>query len=235
METIKLSPRMAAVAELIPPGSSVADIGTDHGYLPVYLAQCGTYGALAASDINAGPLGNARKSAAAYDVFHKIRFVHSPGLAFAGSDGYDTIVIAGMGGELIASILRDAPWTKRNKTLILQPNSKVDVLVTFLLEAGYCLTAARLVNDTGKLYQILAASGGEGELLHTQAERLVHPLLFRTRDPLLPEYLELLIHKYAAALAGMEQSRKEQPEAERLKLLLCELKTMKKETETWQR
>lgn len=234
METIKLSPRLSAIASLIPLGSSVADIGTDHGYLPVYLAQCGTYGALAACDINAGPLENAQKSASAYGVHDKIRFEQCSGLAFPGCEAYDTVVIAGMGGELIASILQAAAWTKCGKTLILQPNSKIDALNRFLETEGYCVTNARLVKDTGKLYQILVATGGEAQQAVTIGSRFVHPMFFQTRDPFLSEYLDGLIRKYSAALEGMRRSQHEAENTKTLETLLRELMFMRKETETWQ-
>jgi len=234
MEQIKLSSRLNAIAALVPTGSSVVDVGTDHGYLPIYLTQAGTYGQIAASDINPGPLEHARRSAEAYGVRDRIQFFLCPGLSFPGSAQYQTVIIAGMGGELIASILRNAPWTKTGKALILQPNSKIDTLNTWLIENGYQITDARLVNDSGRLYQVLAASGGDAKSGLTPAQRLVHPLYFRHRDPLLPEYLDSLIYKYTAALDGMRQSQREMPDRQELEALLTDLRKMRKETEAWQ-
>lgn len=234
MEQIRLSPRLRTILSMIPPGSSVADVGTDHGYLPVFLAQVGTYGPLAACDINPGPLDRARRTAAAFGVSERIRFVLCPGLDFPGSPEYETIVIAGMGGELIASILEAAPWTRPGHRLILQPNSKIDVLNAWLTDHGYRVTDAKLVKDAGKLYQVLSAAGGISESL-SPAQRWVHPLYLTQRDPLLPEYLDGLIGKYRAALKGMCRGRSERPKAEALDTLLRELNAMRKETEAWQR
>lgn len=235
MKQIKLSPRLAEIASLIPPGSSVVDVGTDHGYIPVFLAQTGTYGALAASDINPGPLKNARQSASTYGVSGNIRFELCSGLAFQGSEQYRTVIISGMGGELIASILESAPWTKLGRTLILQPNSKIDDLNRWLHENGYHVTDARLIMEHRKFYQILSVSGGRTEAILTHAEFLVHPVYVQRKDPLLPEYLDRLIQKYEHALAGMSSGNISAAETEEIQHLLNDLKNMRKETEAWQR
>lgn len=234
MEIIKLSPRLRRIASLIPEMSSVADIGTDHGHIPVWLAQCGKYGALAATDIRMGPLQNARRNAEAYGVDTRIRFVQCSGLDFPGSDAYQTVIIAGMGGELIASILNNAPWTKSGTRLILQPNSKVDVLNIWLALNGYGITDVHLVKDAGKIYQILVSSGKDDMIAYTPVQRLVHPLYITKHDPLLGEYLDILIRKYSTAIAGMEQSRRQTDELQQEMALLYELKQLRKETETWQ-
>ena len=112
METIRLSNRLQAVASWIAPCGTVADVGTDHGYLPVWLLQTHTAQRVIASDIHAGPLDRARRSAAEYSLENAIRFELCDGLQFAGADAADTVVIAGMGGETIITVLDAAPWTR---------------------------------------------------------------------------------------------------------------------------
>lgn len=233
MEQIKLSPRLNAIAEQIPIESSVADIGTDHGYIPVWLAQSGRYGDIAATDIRNGPLENAKKAATTYGVSKNIRFFLCCGLQFPKSDRYQTIVIAGMGGKQITSILQDAPWTRSGVTLILQPNSKINHLNEWLACNGYCVRNAKLVKDSGRIYQILVVSGGFAPS-YTDAQQLVHPLYLEKHDPLLPEYLDTLIQKYTAAIAGMRHSQHEAFALQERQDILISLISMREETATWQ-
>jgi len=160
MKYIKLTKRLQALADLISDKVSVADIGTDHGHLPVYLAQTGTARRIIASDISAASLAAARRSAADFDVSGAIVFITAPGLEGITSADVDTIVIAGLGGETILSILENAPWTKNHKvTLILQPQSKIDLLCRFLYDNGYKIHQTKSVFDKRKYYSIILATG----------------------------------------------------------------------------
>ena len=108
MDHIRLSPRLQMVADFVPPCTCAADIGTDHGYLPVWLLQNGIAETAIAADIHAGPLANARQSAHAYDLTERFRFVLADGLQFPDAKDADVITIAGMGGETICAIMADA-------------------------------------------------------------------------------------------------------------------------------
>ena len=118
MDHIRLSPRLQMVADFVPPCACAADIGTYHGYLPVWLLQSGVIQSAIAADIHAGPLANARQSAAAYDLEERFRFVQADGLQFSGAQAADVITIAGMGGETICTILAAAPWLREGRRLI---------------------------------------------------------------------------------------------------------------------
>ena len=156
---MKLSKRLQTIADLIENGASVADVGTDHGYLPVFLAQKGNAKKIIASDINEAPLAVACRSATAAGVSDKISFVVAPGLDCVAPEDVDTIVIAGMGGEMIVSILKAAPWTKSDrKKLILQPQSKLDILFRFLYNEGYKIKLIKQVPDKNKRYTIILIS-----------------------------------------------------------------------------
>ena len=128
MDHICLSPRLQMVADFVPPCACAADIGTDHGYLPIWLLQNGVIRSAIAADIHAGPLANARQSAAAYDLEERFRFVLADGLRFPDTQAADVVTIAGMGGETICAILAAAPWLRQGKQLVLQPQSKVPEL-----------------------------------------------------------------------------------------------------------
>jgi len=161
MRSIKLPGRLGALADYIDKGSAVADIGTDHGYLPVYLAQTGLAERIIASDISAGSLDSARRSASRYKVAESIEFIVAPGLCGIVHSDVDTIVIAGLGGETIVDILKDAPWTKtQDIKLLLQPQSKIDVLCRFLYDNGYTIKDTKSVFDRKRRYTVIHASGG---------------------------------------------------------------------------
>ena len=153
---IKLSTRLGAIAGYIETGASVADVGTDHGILPVWLAQKGLCRHIIASDISEGSLAAARRTAAKYNVADKITLVTAPGLTGIENYPVDTIVIAGLGGETIQSILSGASWVRgRNIRLIVQPQTKAVKLCLWLSDNGYIIRDSQTVRDRGKRYIII--------------------------------------------------------------------------------
>ena len=153
---IKLSNRLGAVASYIEEGASVADVGTDHGLLPVYLAVNGLAEKIIASDKSAGSLAAARRCAEKHGVTDKLTFVAAPGLDAVEASAVDTVVIAGMGGETISGILSNAPWVCGvNIRLIAQPQSKAPLLYAWLLENGFYLREMKTVRDRGREYIII--------------------------------------------------------------------------------
>jgi len=160
MKRVKLSNRLRALTDFIDNGASVADIGTDHGYLPAYLVQNKSVDRIFASDISTASLSKARQTAKECDVLNEIIFVSAPGLGGISLDDIDTVVIAGMGGETISSILKDASRTRTpNKKFILQPQSKADILFKFLYDNGYDIHAVKYVKDKRKQYIVIHAEG----------------------------------------------------------------------------
>ncbi len=131
-----LRPRLMAVVSCIPPGHRVADIGTDHARLPVYLLERGHAEVVIASDIRQGPLDRAARTIAAHRLTGKIGLRLCDGLAGIAPDEADSVVITGMGGDTIIEILRDVEWIKA-KNLILQPMTHPDRLAAWLLASGF--------------------------------------------------------------------------------------------------
>ena len=206
METtrLQLQPRLQCIASLVPKGARLADIGTDHGYLPVYLLQEGTIGHAIASDINALPLAHARATAAEYGVTEKLDFRLCPGLAKLRPEECDTVAIAGMGGETILGILEAAPWTRDGAhTLILQPQTKVDLLRRWLCESGYRFLEEKLVRDKEQLYVVFRVTGGDQRRV-SEADALAGFLL--GDDPLYGEYLSQHLAKLERARDGLAVS-----------------------------
>ena len=151
----KLKARLQAVASFIEDGASVVDVGTDHGYLPVYLAQNGLARRIIASDSSAMSLESARRSAAKYGVTEAISFIAAPGLSGVGEEDADTVVIAGVGGETIVGILEDAPHIKRGIRFILQPQTKIELLRRWLQDNGYHIAEEKQASDRGREYTVL--------------------------------------------------------------------------------
>lgn len=165
---IKLSPRLMAAVPYVRPSHLLADIGTDHAYLPIYLCQTkrltpvstGTGEVLCAiaSDINKGPTERATLHVATEGQASKIRTICTAGLE--GLDVYapEDIVIFGMGGELILSILQGAPWIQKEGTrLILQPMTHPEKLRMGLASLGFATVGETLCCEGDRIYQIICA------------------------------------------------------------------------------
>ena len=153
-----LDKRLSAVAALVRPGSRVADIGTDHAYLPVYLVEQGICPSAIASDIGAGPLEAARHTVTAAGLTREISCRLGNGLDTVSPDEVEDIAIAGMGGETIAAILEAAPWVKDARLrLILQPMTHAEDLRRWLLTNGFSVREEHLIRDGRHLYPVLAA------------------------------------------------------------------------------
>ena len=230
MDHIRLSPRLQMVADFVPPCACAADIGTDHGYLPVWLLQNGVIRSAIAADIHAGPLANARQSAAAYDLEERFRFVQADGLRFPDAQAADVVTIAGMGGETICAILAAALWLRQGKQLVLQPQSKVPELTDWLWRNGFTIEDAALCRDAGKRYLALHVLGQTAAQAYT-----VEQLLLRRRDPLLPEHLTEEIRRQTRARAGMAHAKQiPATELAALDARLSQLQACLKEVQTWQ-
>ena len=206
MRQLQLQPRLQLLASLIPEGSRLADVGTDHGYVPVYLLQRGLISGAIASDIGAEPLQHAKNTAAEYEVAG-IDFRLCPGLDAVAPKECDTILIAGMGGETIITILENAPWTKRGEhLLLLQPMTKVEMLRKWLSDNVYTFTGERLVFDKDHLYPIMLVRGGTQEKL-TLGQQYGGVML--AGDPLYGEYLDERIMKLTVAIDGLMRAKNE--------------------------
>lgn len=197
---------------MVPEGCRLADVGTDHGYLPVYLLQRRRIRGAVAADIGAEPLAHARRTAEAYGVTG-IDFRLCDGLRDIAPDEVDTVVIAGMGGETIIAILEGAAWTKDGAhTLLLQPMTKAADLRYWLAVNGYRFTEERLVWDKNYLYPVLRVTGGGTPQALTERQALTGVAL--DNDPLYREYLTQQADKLRRTAEGLRRSAK--PNAQQL-------------------
>ncbi|MBQ6539494.1 MAG: SAM-dependent methyltransferase, partial [Oscillospiraceae bacterium] len=171
-----------------------------------------------------------KELAAEHGVQDRISFVLTDGLQGVGPE-FDTVVIAGMGGETMIGILEAAPWVRENRVqLILQPQSKFGDLTLWLSDNGYAISDAELVSERGKYYVILEVTASE----MTMDRHFILRLLSERRDPLLPEYLDHLVRIQRNVVKGVEKSENREQlvtETEDLNVLL----QLREETEKWQR
>lgn len=155
----RLTPRLSLVASFVRRGVVIADIGTDHAYLPVWLVNSNFCRSAVASDVKKGPLDSARRTASEYNAEEKISFKLADGMDGVLPSQADDIVIAGMGGELIADIIRRCDWLKDpTKHLVLQPMTAQAELREFLCESGFTITReAVAIEKSGlKLYLVMS-------------------------------------------------------------------------------
>lgn len=152
----KLSIRLSSVAALVKQDAAIADIGTDHGYIPVYLAEKKVIKSAVASDINEGPLNSCVSLVREKRLENVIRTRLSNGLASLDENDFDTIIIAGMGGELIADILSRHNYVK-DKHLILQPMTHPEIARKFLFDNGFEIENDIIVKDGKYYYSIFDA------------------------------------------------------------------------------
>jgi tRNA (adenine22-N1)-methyltransferase len=157
MTALPLDTRLQAVADMVRPGSRVADIGTDHGYVVAHLLSVGKCPSAIAADLATGPLEAARKNLAPYG--NRVRLMLSDGLKAIQPDTVDDIVIAGMGGELIARILSEAEGFRRaGLRFILQPMSRISLLRQRLCAMGFEILQERPVIAAGRPYTVMGCA-----------------------------------------------------------------------------
>ena len=204
MRLFALSPRLQTLADQVRPGARLADVGTDHARLPVWLIRQGVIYSAIATDIRTGPLERACATAERFTVTDSISFRLCNGLAAVGADEVDTIVIAGMGGETILQILEAAPWLAfGDYTLLLQPMSSLPDLRKWLCEHRFSIEQEQIVRE-GKTLYIAMRVRTRAEMKLTLEEQW----LGRTeKDPLRREYMQVLQRRYRKALAGLVDSQ----------------------------
>lgn len=170
-ETKKPGARLLAVSRSVRSGVTLYDIGTDHAYLPVYLVTEGRTDTAYACDVAEGPLSSAERNIASAGLSDRIKTVLSDGLSAVTLVCPCDIVIAGMGGELIASIIDAKPEVKHpDVRLVLQPMTKTEYLRRYLAENGFEIIKEDLAEE-GKIYQITACryTGKPYKLSDTEA------------------------------------------------------------------
>lgn len=186
----ELSKRLQAVADLVTPGMRLADVGTDHAYIPIYLTQNGLVPSAIAMDINKGPLERADTHILEHGLDGKIVTRLSDGLVNLKMEEADTMIAAGMGGGLVIHILNEDPAKTRSlKELVLQPQSELAKVRRYLEEHRFRIVAEDMVEEDGKYYPMMKLVHGE-EAPYSQEELYYGRLLLKKKNPVLYQFLQ---------------------------------------------
>lgn len=218
-----LPPRLAAIAALVPSGGGLADVGTDHALLPLWLLRRGVISSAVATDIHEAPLERTRRK---LGNVKGLKLLLCDGLELVNPDEVQTIVIAGLGGENISDIIRRAPWCREGRTLILQPMSKAELLRSSLVEMGYRIVHEELVEDGKYIYPILLVRGGD-EGACSEAELYTGRFDLLGNDPLFSEHLQRQQRRLLASAAGLEKAGREE-ECAAIRRILAEMDEMRR-------
>lgn len=187
---MKLSQRLETVAACVPRGSRVADIGTDHGYVPIWLIEQGIAKYAIAMDVRKGPLMRAQEHIVQHKLEDRIETRLSDGLLKLRPGEADTVVIAGMGGELMLRILREGShvWDSVAR-FVLSPQSELEIFRRGLESMGFSIEKEIMLREDGKYYTVLVAA--RGSMHYTEGFRYRYgDCLIREKSPVLLEYLE---------------------------------------------
>lgn len=209
---LPISKRLLCCASMVQSGARVADIGTDHGYLGIYLLQTGAARHVIACDLRKDPLENARRNAKLFGVDGEMELRLSDGLEKILPDEVDTVVMAGMGGDLIQKILSQCPWRKREGLqFILQPQSAGNVLRRWLCEDGFEIRREEPVQDGHFLYTVMDIRQGEPAPL-TPGTEYASPALLASGSPLVGNYLARVENALQETVRGLTNAEKQRPE-----------------------
>ena len=208
MRMFTLSPRLACVAARLPRGVRLADIGCDHGKLPVYTAVYLAPQRVVACDLREGPLARAALNCRRFGVEDQVSLRLGDGLAPVSPDECTHITICGLGGETIAAILAAAPWTQDGAhTLLLQPETSAHTLRRFLYENGYAVADEEAVLDGGRVYTVLCVRGGaQPRVPAPLADCFASPALRARHDAAADAYLARVIVSIRRRMLGQTPS-----------------------------
>lgn len=207
---MNIGARLEAAAALVPQGSVIADIGTDHAYLPVWLMQKGIIKSAIAADIAEGPCRAARTNISMYGLKDKIEVRLGSGLTVIKPGEADGAVIAGMGGSTVIGILEESPAVAEAlEFLIVQPMAGAPGLRKWACANGWRIAGELLAEEQQHLYEIILLKHGT-EKPHSEPEYEIGPRLLEKRPPLLAKHVDKLCSAYSKMLQNMRHSAKAQ-------------------------
>jgi len=206
---MRLTPRLQAIADKIPPGLIVADIGTDHAYIPVYLLKNHLTSHVIASDSKKGPLNAAAETLELFNMAKAADLRHGYGLSvLSDADQVNVAVISGMGGETICSILDNDPHVLRQiSLLVLQPMTDVGLVRSWLARSNFGIIQEDIVQEDKSFYEIIVAEQNAKGYDYDDYRILdVGQLLISDKHPLLKPMLQQRLIKTRRAMAGAGKS-----------------------------
>ena len=201
---MELSKRLQAVADLVSEGQIVADVGTDHGYIPIYLLEANKCEQAIAMDVNQGPLLRAKEHIAEHDLTQKIQVKLSDGVQGLSVGECDCVVVAGMGGALAVKIMEEGRAVFKNlKEFVLQPQSELAKVRQYLCQNEYCVIAEDMVLEDGKFYPMMKVINGLSNP-YSQVELCYGRELLAQKHPVLKMFLEKEIQTKEMILRNLE-------------------------------
>lgn len=209
--SVQMSERLRTVAGMVTPGNRLADIGTDHGFVPICLVENGIVPSALAMDVNEGPLRRAEEHIREHGLLDQIETRLSDGLEKLGRDEADTVLIAGMGGGLTVRILSggrpDACVIPDGvRELVLGPQSEISSVRRYLASQRWKIADEKMVLEDGKYYQLIRAERGSVSFALTAAEAEYGPVLLRERDPVLKKFLDYRRGILSGVLSSLESA-----------------------------
>lgn len=223
---MELSKRLEAVAALVS-HERIADIGTDHGYVPIYLYLQGKIKKAYACDVRKGPLEKCRRNIALYGAEDVIETRLGSGLTPLRPGEAETAILAGMGGMLIVHILQDSPEVAdRLQELVLSPQRDFGAVRRYLHQIGFSIAQEQMLQEDGKPYVLMRCERGT-EKYDREIDYLYGKRLLEQKEPLLKEFLRIEAGKYSRLLENLkanptENAQKRLPEVEQKLALMKE-------------
>lgn len=209
---MKLSNRLITIADLVDEGSRLADIGTDHGYLCAELYKRGTCRLLYGSDLNPGPLEAAKSTLDALGYAPYIDLRLGGGLEPYSHGEIDSVVIAGMGGLLIASILAEnMHLAKSLNYLILQPMQAPEALRAFLLQNGFEIVTEQIAQEGSKFYEIIRCKAGTPQVEDAVRNEIGYSF---AKTEAYTRFLQYRLNRHQLILASLLKQEKDKYQAE---------------------
>ncbi|TQW54684.1 tRNA (adenine(22)-N(1))-methyltransferase, partial [Clostridioides difficile] len=197
---MKLTDRLLKIASLVSDGKKIADIGTDHGYIPVYLLKEGKVPFAVLADVNKGPLDNAHKEVIQNNLLDKVDLRLGSGIEILEIGEVEEVIIAGMGGILISELLEAKKEVAHNvEKLILQPMQAQEELRYYLLNNGYEILEEVLVREDFRIYEIIVAKyTGKNTIIEDEIYYEVGIKLLENKDSLFNDFIEKKIKTYSS-------------------------------------
>lgn len=203
---MQLSKRLLAVSEMVTSNSRLADIGTDHGYIPIYLIENKRVPRAIAMDVNKGPLNRAKENIEHHGLENYIETRLSDGAAALHSGEVDAVVIAGMGGGLVMKILTEGSGVLKSvKELILQPQSELAFVRRFLQDNNYAVVEENMVLDEGKYYPMMKVVHGKMDYKR-EIDFKYGRLLLEQKNKCLKSFLEKEEQTYGKVLETLREN-----------------------------
>ncbi len=203
-----LKGRLKLIADKVPKCNVLADIGTDHAYIPIYLVQNGVCQKAIASDVKIGPVKMASNNISLYKLSEKIETRLGNGLDTIEINEADSIIIAGMGGTLLTELLEaNKPKTVNADTLVLQPMNDLHVVRKWLYDNAFEIYDEEMVAEGPKMYFVLSAKFSGNKKQYSDFELYVGQRLIEKKDPLLGAYCRMKVQQIDKVLEQLEEMK----------------------------